>query len=233
MGLPGRYLRAFPTLAGGQVVDWACRILGLGAPADLAELAARVPPGADGLVFLPYLSPAGERAPFLDPRARGSFHGLTVDHEREHLARAVLEGLSLVVRDCLTAAETRPTELRVSGGGSASPVWLGMLADVTGVPVIRSADAESGARGAFIVGLLATGRARDAREAADAHIRPGDSYTPDTARAAHYAQAYEDFLAVRTATAPAWPTLAAARARTAPATPRPPDADARPEDAGL
>lgn len=94
----------------------------------------------------------------------------------------------------------------MSGGGSASPVWLGMLADVTGVPVIRSADAESGARGAFIVGLLATGRARDAREAADAHIRPGDSYTPDTARAAHYAQAYEDFLAVRTATAPAWPT---------------------------
>ncbi|SPT58204.1 FGGY-family carbohydrate kinase [Actinomadura madurae] len=233
MGLPGRYLRAFPTLAGGQVVDWACRILGLTAPADLAELAVRVPPGAGGLVFLPYLSPAGERAPFLDPRARGAFHGLTVDHEREHLARAVLEGLSLVVRDCLTAAETRPTELRVSGGGSASPIWLGMLADVTGVPVVRSADAESGARGAFIVGLLATGRARDARAAADAHIRPGDSYTPDAARAAHYAQAYEDFLAVRTATARAWPTLAAARARTAPGTPRPPDEDARPEDAGL
>ncbi|MEV3927613.1 FGGY-family carbohydrate kinase [Actinomadura coerulea] len=214
MGLPGRYLRAFPTLAGGQVVDWACRVLGLAAPAALAELAASAAPGADGLVFLPYLSPAGERAPFLDSRARGAFHGLTVHHEREHIARAVLEGLSLVVRDCLTAAETRPTELRVSGGGSASPVWLGMLADVTGVPVVRSADSEAGARGAFITGLLATGRAAGAREAADAHVRPGDTHAPDPHRAAHYAQAYEDFLTIRSATAPAWPTLAAARART-------------------
>ena len=214
MGLPGRYLRAFPTLAGGQVVDWACRVLGLPAPGALADLAAQAPPGADGLVFLPYLSPAGERAPFLDPRARGAFHGLTVHHEREHIARAVLEGLSLVVRDCLTAAETRPTELRVSGGGSASPVWLGMLADVTGVPVVRSADTEAGARGAFIVGLLSTGRAAGAREAADAHVRPGDAYAPHPGRADHYARAYEDFLAIRSATAPAWPTLAAARART-------------------
>ncbi|NDU74501.1 carbohydrate kinase [Actinomadura sp. DSM 109109] len=214
MGLPGRYLRAFPTLAGGQVVDWACRVLGLTAPAALAELAAGSPPGAGGLVFLPYLSPAGERAPFLDPQARGAFHGLTVHHEREHIARAVLEGLSLVVRDCLTAAGTRPTELRVSGGGSASPVWLGMLADVTGVPVVRSADSEAGARGAFVVGLLATGRATDARAAADAHVRPGDTYAPDPERSAHYAQAYEDFLTVRAATAPAWPALAAVRART-------------------
>lgn len=214
MGLPGRYLRAFPTLAGGQVVDWACRVLGLAAPAALAELAAEAAPGADGLVFLPYLSPAGERAPFLDPQARGAFHGLTVHHEREHLARAVLEGLSLVVRDCLAAAETRPTELRVSGGGSASPVWLGMLADVTGVPVVRSADSEAGARGAFVVGLLSTGRAADARAAADTHVRPGDTYAPDPDRAAHYAQTYEDFLTIRSATAPAWPTLAAARART-------------------
>ncbi|TDD66161.1 carbohydrate kinase [Actinomadura darangshiensis] len=216
MGLPGRYLRAFPTLAGGQVIDWACRVLGLTAPAELAELAAQAPPGADGLMFLPYLSPAGERAPFLDPQARGAFHGLTVDHEREHLARAVLEGLSLVVRDCLTAAETRPTELRVSGGGSASPIWMRMLADVTGVPVVRSADTEAGARGAFIIGLLSTGRATGAREAADAHVHPGDTYAPDPGRAARYAETYEDFLAVRTATAPAWRTLAAARARTAP-----------------
>ncbi|MFI0479789.1 FGGY family carbohydrate kinase [Actinomadura sp. 9N215] len=215
MGLPGRYLRAFPTLAGSQVVDWACRLLGLFIPADLAELAARAPAGAGGLVFLPYLSPAGERAPFLDPLARGAFHGLTVDHEREHVARAVLEGLSLVVRDCLAAAETRPAELRVSGGGAASREWLGMLADVVGVPVVRTADAEAGARGAFIVGLLSTGRAGDAREAADAFVRPAETFDPDPGRAAHYEQAYRDFLAIRAATASAWPTLAELRARAA------------------
>ncbi|MFV2177845.1 FGGY family carbohydrate kinase [Actinomadura sp. LOL_011] len=214
MGLPDRFLRAFPTLAGGQVVDWACRLLGLDGPRELAGLAAAAPPGARGLVLLPYLSPAGERAPFLDPAARGGLHGLTVDHTREDIARAVLEGLSLVVRDCLAAAGTRPTELRVSGGGSASPVWLAMLADVTGVPGVRSADTEAGARGAFIVGLLATGRADDAATAAAAHVRPGDVHEPDPARAAHYADAYRDFLDVRAATASAWPTLASARART-------------------
>lgn len=214
MGLPDRWLRAFPTLAGGQVVDWARRTLGLGDdPSALSALAAQSPPGAGGLVFLPYLSPAGERAPFLEPRARGAFHGLTVEHERADLARAVLEGLSLVVRDCLEAAGTRPTELRVSGGGSASAFWLGMLADVTGVPVVRSADAESGARGAFIVGLLATGRAKDAGEAAGRYVRPGEVCDPDPERAAHYAQAYQDFLDIRRATAPAWPTLAAMRER--------------------
>ncbi|MFG2004631.1 FGGY family carbohydrate kinase [Spirillospora sp. NPDC048911] len=212
MGLPGRYLRAFPTLAGGQVVDWACRMLGLeGDPAGLSELAARAPVGANGLVFLPYLSPAGERAPFLDAQARGAFHGLTVDHEREDLARAVLEGLSLVVRDCLTAAGTRPTELRVSGGGSASPLWLQLMADVTGVPVVRTGDAEPGARGAYIIGLLATGEAATAREAADAHVRIGDAYEPDPARAATYNRLYQAFLDIRVAAAATWPILAATR----------------------
>ncbi|MEV4259055.1 FGGY-family carbohydrate kinase, partial [Spirillospora sp. NPDC049652] len=131
----GRYLRAFPTLSGGQVVDWARRLLGMeGDPGALSELAAQAPAGSGGLVFLPYLSHAGERVPFLDPDARGAFHGLTVDHERPHMARAVLEGLTMVVRDCLAAAGTPATELRVSGGGSASPAWLRMMADVTGVP---------------------------------------------------------------------------------------------------
>jgi len=212
VALGGRYLRAFPTLAGGQVVDWACRMLGLGEdPAALSALADRCPRGADGLVFLPYLSPAGERAPFLDARARGSFLGLSIDHDREHLARAVLEGLCLVIRDCLAASGARPVELRVSGGGSASPSWLRMLAGVAGVPVVRTADAEAGARGAFLVAAVATGRAASEQEAADDYIRPGDVFAPDPADVAHYAGAYEAFLTVRSTAAAAWPTLAALR----------------------
>ncbi|MFC4908236.1 FGGY family carbohydrate kinase [Actinomadura gamaensis] len=210
----GRYLRAFPTLAGGQVVDWACRLLGLdGDPAGLAELAGRAEAGADGLIFLPYLSPAGERAPFLDPKARGAFHGLTVEHERPHLARAVLEGLTLVVRDCLAAAGTPPTELRVSGGGSASPAWLRLMADVTGVPVVRTADAEAGARGAFLVGAVATGRAATIGEAARAHVRAGDTHLPDPVRADRYTRMYQTFLDVRAAASATWPILAGARDR--------------------
>ncbi len=86
-----RVLRAFPTLSGTEVLDWACRTLAAEHPAALSELAFSVGPGADGLGFLPYLSPAGERAPFLDPRARGGFWGLSLDHTPAHLARAVFE----------------------------------------------------------------------------------------------------------------------------------------------
>ncbi|MFC7593152.1 FGGY-family carbohydrate kinase [Nonomuraea antimicrobica] len=147
IALPGGYLRAFPTFAGTEVVQWTCRLLGLSSPAELGELALLSRPGAGGLAFLPYLSPAGERAPFSDPLARGALLGMSFEHGREQVARAVLEGLTMVIRDCLTATGAAPTELRVSGGGSANDAWLGLITDVTGLPVRRSADSEVGARG--------------------------------------------------------------------------------------
>jgi erythritol kinase len=213
-GLPGRFLRSFPTLAGGDVIQWACGMLGLQTAAQLTELAAQCPAGGGGLVFLPYLSPAGERAPFLDPQARGTFLGLSLDHGREHLARAVLEGLSLVVRDCLTASGGAPTELRVCGGGAASDTWLQLIADVTGIPVLRSADAEVGAKGAFLIGLTATGRARSVEEAAASYVRIRERFFPAAAPAAFYAGFYDSFLTLRSVSAQAWPQLAALRRTT-------------------
>ncbi|MER6171997.1 FGGY-family carbohydrate kinase [Streptosporangium sp. NPDC001681] len=208
---PGGYLRAFPTFAGVEIVQWACRLLGLPGPAALGELAAMSPPGAGGLAFLPYLSPAGERAPFSAPLARGSFLGLTFEHGPEHVARAVLEGLTLVVRDCLAASGAAPMELRVCGGGSASDLWLRLIADVTGVPVFRSADAEVGARGAFLVGMVATGAAPDVATATKRFVRLGDAFHPQPGP---YSRAYEDFLALRATTAGTWPLLAEMRGRT-------------------
>ncbi|MFI6477142.1 FGGY family carbohydrate kinase [Nonomuraea sp. NPDC050663] len=155
LGLPRRHLRVFPTLAGVEVIHWACALLGLRDPEELGRRAA---PDSRGLSFLPYLSPAGERAPFRDPGIRGSMHGLTVEHGPEHVARAVLEGLSLVIRDCLEAAGSRPGELRVCGGGAASEVWTQLIADATGVTVLRPVDTEAGARGAYQVGRLQLGQ---------------------------------------------------------------------------
>ncbi len=79
-----RYLRAFPTLAGTGVIDWAVRLLGLSGPAELSRLAAGAALQPDSVFLLPYLSPAGERAPFLDPGARGMFLGITLEHRPEH-----------------------------------------------------------------------------------------------------------------------------------------------------
>jgi xylulokinase len=214
IALPDGYLRAFPTFAGTEVVQWTCRMLGLNDPAELGELATLSPPGAGGLTFLPYLSPAGERAPFSDPLARGSLLGMSFEHGREHIARAALEGLTMVIRDCLAATGAAPTELRVCGGGSASGAWLRLIADVTGLPVRRPADAEVGARGAYLVGLAATGRASSVADAAAEHVRLRDAVEPDPVRRSFYDRQFDDFLALRGAGAGSWPLLAEMRSRT-------------------
>ncbi|PTT64664.1 FGGY-family carbohydrate kinase [Arthrobacter sp. HMWF013] len=224
LGLPGKYLNAFPTLAGGEVIQWACQLLDLDNPTELADLAESSPPGAGGLAFMPYLSPAGERAPFLNAQARGSFLGLSFEHQREHMARAVLEGLTLVIRDCLSTSGVTPTELRVCGGGAANPVWLQLIADVTGVPVLRSTDTEVGAKGAFLVGLVATGGAARIEDVSSWYVRIRDTFTPDPHRAVLYSGLYEDFLALRAIMSETWPRLASMRHRSpglASATPTP------------
>jgi erythritol kinase len=216
LGVPGLYLRAFPTLAGGEVVQWARSLLGLSDPAELGLLAAKAGPGAAGLAFLPYLSPAGERAPFLDPRARGALLGLSFEHSREHVARAVLEGLSLVVQDCLETASAAPVEIGVCGGGAANPVWTQMIADVTGVPVLRTVDTQVGARGAFLVGAVATGTADDILTAAATFVRRRDTFSPDPVVRELYADLFGDFRELRLSMAQTWPRLTEMRRRSHP-----------------
>ncbi|MDI3387911.1 FGGY-family carbohydrate kinase [Streptomyces sp. B-S-A8] len=193
-----RVLRAFPTLNGAEVLGWAAQMLGLSGPPELAQLAFESEPGARGLMFLPYLSPAGERAPFLDPRARGSFGGLSLEHSRADMARAVFDGLSLVVRDSLAAARTDVSELRLCGGGANSDAWCALIADATGVPTARSGDTELGAKGAFLTGLVRSGAESSMHTAAAKYVRMQSSWEPDPERAQFYAALYEDFLDRRT-----------------------------------
>jgi erythritol kinase (D-erythritol 1-phosphate-forming) len=218
-GPPGQYLRAFPTLAGAEVIHWAVRQLGLSEASDLTRLAAKVAPGADGLCFLPYFSPAGERVPFLNTGARGSLFGFSFEHGREHIARAILEGLSLVIRDCLQAQEG-PSPLRVCGlcgGGANSDVWCQLIADVIGTPTFRPVDQEVGAKGAFIAGLVAVGKAADFPSAAKDFVRIRDLFEPDEKRHVRYDELFEQFLAVRLDTLPIWKRMADERARSVPA----------------
>lgn len=204
----GRVLRAFPTLAGTEVLGWAASVLELDGPVELGELATQAEPGSGGVLFLPYLSPAGERAPFLDPHARGTWWGLSLEHDRTHVARSVFEGLSLVVRDCLVAAAADVTELRVCGGGANSDAWCQLIADVTGVPTVRPADTEVGAKGAFLVGLVATGAEPDLARASERYVRVGTTREPDAARSRVYAARFGDFRAVRDIAAQGWARLA-------------------------
>src|SRR6185503_14743375 len=107
-----------------------------GADAELNAEAATVPPGADGVTFLPYLQ--GERTPHRDAAARGAFLGLSLAHSRAHLTRAVLEGVCFALRDSvsiLQALGLAPSHLLLTGGGAKSPLLRRLQREIFGLPV--------------------------------------------------------------------------------------------------
>jgi len=203
-GTPGLLMRSFPTLAGTGVVDWLVDLLGLTDHDQVTELASQAPPGADGLRVLPYLSPAGERAPFLDPAASGLVTGMLFGHGRAHLARAVLEGLAHVIRDCLDAAPGRPVELGLCGGGAASSLWCQLIADITGVPAVSTQDTQVGAKGAQVFALTALGDYPDLAAAAATLVRSGARYEPDESTRDLYDKAHDEFLLTRALASTRW-----------------------------
>lgn len=195
-GEPGRRLLAHATLAGTEVLDWWARVLGLASAADVTGLAGTAEPRPDAPMLLPYLSPAGERAPFRDPAAHGALVGLTLEHGREDVARAVVEGLSLAVLDCLQANGGRPEQLSVCGGGSRSAVWCQALADVTGIPVARVDNEQVGAGGAVLTAMAAlSGRA--VADLVDDLVHHHRAVEPDPVEHERHREGYERFVDAR------------------------------------
>jgi xylulokinase len=162
---------------------------------ELMAAAAEIAPGADGLFFLPYL--AGERTPHMDPFARGGWVGLTLAHDRRHLVRALLEGVSFALKDSLLLMQrlgVSPDVLYAVGGGARSPVWRGMLASVLGVPLQRLAVEEGPALGAALLAAVGTGVHADVAAAVDAAVRTqGEPDAPDAALQARYNELHADF----------------------------------------
>jgi xylulokinase len=135
------------------------------------EEAEDVAAGCDGLVFLPYL--AGERTPHADPTARGAFCGLTLQHQRGALTRAVLEGVAFALRDCLDivlGVGALGARGRVSGGGSRSRLWLQIVASALEIPLEIMATDQGSAFGAALLGGVAAGVYGDLDEAASACV---------------------------------------------------------------
>ena len=158
---------------------------------ELVEEAAEVPPGSDGLLFLPYLT--GERTPYPDPLARGAFVGLTVHHGRAHLTRAVLEGVAFGMRDSLelmrAAGIKPPDQIRATGGGSRSPLWRRILADVLGASIVTTPSAEGAAQGAATLAAVGAGWFDTVQDACRALVRIGET-TPPSETGGAYTNAY-------------------------------------------
>jgi xylulokinase len=183
------HLMAVTLSSGGSLSWWRDR---LGADFDtLVAEAEDVEPGAEGLLFLPYLS--GERTPHLDPHARGAFVGLTLRHGRGHMTRAVMEGVAFSMRDGLEIMRglgTPDDDLRAIGGGARSPLWMRLQADVYGRPVRRTVIDEGPAYGAALLAGVAAGVFADVEEAST-RVKLRDEVTePNGERARRYDELY-------------------------------------------
>jgi xylulokinase len=160
----------------------------------LDEEAARWLPGAEGLLFAPYL--AGERTPHPDPDARGAFVGLSLRHDRGALARAALEGVAFGLRDSLELLRelgVRPEVARVSGGGARSSLWLKIVASVLGLPLELTEAEEGSAFGAALLAGVRAGVFADAADAVASCVRVRDRVDPDDAWAEEYERGYARF----------------------------------------
>jgi xylulokinase len=174
----------------------------------LAEAAETVPAGADGLLFLPYLT--GERSPYPDPAARGAFVGLTVGHDRRHMTRAVMEGVAFGLRDgldqMLAAGLAAPTQIRASGGGTASRLWRQILADVLGAEIATVRTTEGAAYGAGLLATIGAGWFPTVQAAAEALVTAKVAATPGP-DAERYAAAHEVYRELYPALRPTFPKL--------------------------
>jgi xylulokinase len=218
--LAGRYSVGAAMAATGRALDWyRDDVLGGTISTDsLLGEAAATPPGADGLVFLPYL--AGERSPIWDPEARGVLAGLTLGHGRAHIARAIVEASALAIRHVaapMLTAGVEVTAMRACGGPARSRFWNEVKADVTGFTVLVPEVLETAVLGSAIVAAVGIGAHRDLPSAIRAMTRIVERIEPRPEVAPVYDRLYEAYLALYPATAPILRPLDALSARGGPA----------------
>ncbi len=194
--VPDKYHLMAVTLAAGGSLQWfrnTLRQLGVSDLSydTLSSLAAEVPIGAEGLIFLPYLS--GERTPHLDPHARGGFIGLTTRHTIGHMARAIMEGVTYALRDGLEIMRSLGLplgEVRATGGGGKSAFWRQMQADVYAAEVATLAAEEGPAYGAALLAGVGAGRFADVNDAVDRCVMVTAITRPDPRAQQHYDHSY-------------------------------------------
>jgi len=156
--------------------------------------AAVVPPGAEGMTFLPSLM--GAMAPTWNEAARGTFSGFTLAHTRGHFVRALLEGSAYAVRDItsqMQAIGVELRELRVVSGGARSGLWNQIKADVTGLQVNVPEITETTALGAAFLALVGIGAYATLSEASEHIVRIRECIDPDPLTQSIYAEAYERY----------------------------------------
>ena len=204
--VPNRWLLQGGTVGGGGVLRWFEEQLGEAERKSAAEnrtaslremdiLAEAVPPGAEGLLFLPYM--AGERSPVWNAHAKGVFYGLDFSKTRGHLIRACMEGVAYSLRhNLMVAAEAgaKVERLRAVGGAANSRLWTQMKCDITGKPIDVPAADTATTLGAAILGGVACGLYRDFTHAVAETVKIRRSHQPDQRTARQYDASFQGYL---------------------------------------
>lgn len=217
---PGQYVLAAGMATTGSLTRWFRDQLArdLATPDAYAELfaaAARIEPGSDGLLTLPYFS--GERTPINDPDARGVIAGIDLTHTREHLFRSALEGVAFGIRHNLEtfASLGAPVEEAVAvGGGTRGTLWPQIVSDATGVEQVLPRQTIGASYGDAMLAGLASGLLT--RDEAAAWVEPAAVITPQAAAHSVYDDIYPDFLELYRSTAPTVHRLAKGRSSAEP-----------------
>ncbi|MGZ7443951.1 xylulokinase [Paenibacillus sp. TH7-28] len=199
---PGAFYAMGVTLGAGYSLSWFKESLAPELSFDeLLKPVGDIAPGSEGLLFTPYL--AGERTPHADSVIRASFIGLSGTHRREHLARAVMEGITFSLQesfDLFRQAGIAVERVISIGGGAKNPVWLQMQADIFGKPVVALKNEQGPAMGAAMMAAVGSGWFASLKECADAFIGYAATYEPIVANVEKYARLFKLYQQVYAAT---------------------------------
>ena len=204
--VPGKWLFQGGTTGGGGVMRWFEREFadyerimkeqtGMSSLSQLNEIAAKVSPGCDGMVFLPYMS--GERSPIWNPYAKGVFYGLDFAKTKGHMVRACMEGVALSLRHNLEVAKEAGAEvevLRAMGGSANSLLWTQIKSDITGKPMIVPASDTATTLGAALLAGVGVGVYKDYDEAVSLTVKETRRHEPDPENKVIYDQTYQTYL---------------------------------------
>ena len=202
--VPGKFIILPYCQTAGIVLKWfkdefcryeseVCCETGKSIYAYMDELAEGIPPLSNGLILLPYF--AGMMTPEINPGAKGVFFGMGLDTKKPHFIRAILESIAYMLRDQIELLEGMGVtvgEIRSLGGGSKSPLWSGIKADVNNKVIVTMDQEESTSLGAAILGSMTAGMYGSIEEACRA-IKPKERYIPEAARTALYSEGYQTY----------------------------------------
>ena len=199
------FLSLQPTMNGTPNIDWMLENISLTNNfEEIDRILSSEPVGCGGVLYHPYISVAGERAPFHHPYARANFFGISQLTTRNTLIRAVYEGISLSIRDCLNQELDKNGKIFLAGGGANSKVWAQMIADVMGMPVYISSGKELGAKGVAIMVGVKQGIYSDYNDAVARACHIKQIYYPNEFNSRKYDLIYELYKEIREVNIPLW-----------------------------